>query len=344
MTVRVATVLSARDWEPDLVAFAREEAAVRIVLRAFQPNEVAARCADIDVVVAGADVAWVTPALIASWRRQGLAVVGMHPAGDRPAAELLAAGGVDERLPDDVPAAAIVAAIRFVAPHDPIPQVERTGVAMVVLGDHGAPGCTEVALTVAIGAARHARTVLVDMDLAAPAVAIRLGVSPRPDLADVADAVRGDGLLPASAVKRYRGLDVIVGSHRPGEPPLGESLAEDVLEACLGSHEQVVIDLGSAGTGSTILKRADRALVVVDACAVGIVRAAQLLATWSGPPPQIVANRVLPGDRHQVREAIRRWTGLDPAAFVPYRTKIRKASLRAQPPDRLLRRSLEAVR
>ena len=57
MTLRVATVLSAREWEPTLVSQARETAAVRIVLRAYQPREIEERADEIDVVVAGADPA-----------------------------------------------------------------------------------------------------------------------------------------------------------------------------------------------------------------------------------------------------------------------------------------------
>jgi MinD superfamily P-loop ATPase len=343
MTVRVATVLSARDWEPDLVAFAREAATLRIVLRAFQPNEIADRRDEIDVVVAGADVAWVTPGLIASWRRLGLAVVGMYPPGDRPAAELLAVGGVDERIADDASPETIVASIRFAARHDAPAHPDRIGTSIAVLGDRGAPGCTEIALAVALNLSRRASTVLVDMDLAAPALAIRLGLAPRPDLVDIADSVRGDGVVPSRSIRSVGRLAVIVGSHRPGESPLSESLAEDVLEACLGAYEHVVVDLGAIGAGSPLLKRADQAAVVVDAGAVGIVRAAQLLSSWSGPPPVVVINRVLSGDRGQVIDAVRRWTGLEPAVVIPYRLSVRRASLAARLPDRRLRRSLEGL-
>ena len=53
MTVRVATVLSAREWEPNLVAHARDSAAIKVVLRAFQPRDIEGHAGDIDVVVAG---------------------------------------------------------------------------------------------------------------------------------------------------------------------------------------------------------------------------------------------------------------------------------------------------
>jgi hypothetical protein len=95
----VATVLSARDWEPNLVAQARETASIRIVLRAFQPKDIESHAGEIDVVVASGDVSWVTPHQISTWCRLGFAVVGIHPAGDVPAASLLELGGAAEVLP-----------------------------------------------------------------------------------------------------------------------------------------------------------------------------------------------------------------------------------------------------
>ncbi|MCH8991641.1 MAG: hypothetical protein IIA44_07840, partial [Acidobacteria bacterium] len=116
MTVRVATVLSAQEWEPRLVAYARETAELRIVLRAFQPDEIGERADEIDVVVAGAEVAWVTPAQITAWRRKGLSVLGVYPHGDTPAAAMLKAAGVDELVSDDTDAESLITTIRFLAP------------------------------------------------------------------------------------------------------------------------------------------------------------------------------------------------------------------------------------
>ena len=50
MSIRVATVLSARDWEPGLVAYARETAELLIVLRAFQPHEIEEHAAELRVL------------------------------------------------------------------------------------------------------------------------------------------------------------------------------------------------------------------------------------------------------------------------------------------------------
>ncbi len=340
MTVRIATVLSARAWEPGLVAYARESATARVVLRAYQPWEIEERSDQIDVVVVGAEVAWVTPAQLAAWRRAGLGIVGVYAAGDRPAARMFADAGVEETLPDDAPVTAIVAAARFVAPDGPTTDRPAVGKTMAVVGGRGAPGCTEVALAIAWVAAGTQRTLLVDLDLDAPALAIRLGVAPRPDLTDAADEVRASGRIDGVELRRVGKLDVLVGSHRPSSPELRPSSIDDVLDAATERYERVVIDRGLPPPDDPIIKRADDAVLVADASAVGIVRAAAIAAAWSGPPPSLVVNRV---PRRGVPDAVaasRRWLGLDPAVLIPERPQVRAAALSATPPDRRLRRLL----
>ena len=343
MSVRVATVLSAREWEPDLVAYAREHAALRIVLRAFQPDEIATRRDEIDVVVAGAETAWVTPSLLATWRRHGLTIVGIYPVGDRPGADLLAAGGADEILADNASSESIVSAIRHLTFAAGVRMEQGSGRVVAVLGPRGAPGSTEVAVAVAMNQAGRSRSVLVDLDLAAPALAIRLGLAPRPDVTDAADAVRSEGQVPERVLRHTGKLDIIVGSHRPGEPPLRDAMAEDVVEALIATHDHVYLDLGAVTADSLLVKRADDAVVVIDGSAVGIVRAAQLTAAWAGPPPLLVINRVAAKNRAQVVEAVRHWTGLDPVAVLTDRSAVRSASLSAKAPDRRFRRGLRGV-
>lgn len=347
MTVRIATVLSAREWEPDLVAHVREAATARLVLRAYLPTEIHDRADDLDVVVAGSDVAWVTPARIEGWRRLGLGVVGIHPPGDLPAAEMFERAEVDEVLPDDVPPEAIVAAARFAATlHTGIgvaPREGPSGRLTVVVGPRGAPGCTEVAIATAWNLGRRSRTLLVDLDLEGPALAVRLGLPPRPDLTDAIDRVRADGVLPDDAVHRLGPLDVLVGSHRPGLPELRRSAIDDVVEAALHRYDHVVCDRGHVRPDDLVLKRADDALLVVDAAAVGIVRAAVVAGEWAGPAPRVVLNRVAAGRRGEASAAVRRWLGLDPVVVVPDHPKIRAAALSAHPPDRRLRRLLAPI-
>lgn len=343
MTPRVATVLSAREWESDLVSLARETALIRLVLRAYQPDDIDRQRADVDVVVAGAETSWVTPAQIASWRRSGLRVVGVHAAGDAPGRSLLEAGGAHEVLPDDTPPEAVLQLVRFLRPAAATEPAGCDGKVVAVTGPRGAPGRTEVALALAWRWSQRHGTVLIDLDVAAPALAIRLGRPPRPDVTDLADRVRGDGELPNAAAQRIGSLALIVGSHRPGEPELRSAMIEDVVEAASGAYELTVLDLGPVRGDDRTLKRADYAVLVCDATAVGLVRAARATAEWSGPPPALILNRVRRSDRREAVAAARKWTGLDPVALIPERSAIRTAAGAARPPDRSMLRAVRRL-
>lgn len=343
MTVRVATVLSARDWEPNLVAHAHETAAIRIVLRAFQPSDLESRASDIDVVVASGDVSWVTPRQVTTWKRLGLGVVGVFPAGDQPAADLLTLGGANEVVPDAIDAESLVQAIRFVAPRALTPASEEMGTVTVVAGARGAPGCTEIALAYSLSRAAATATVLIDLDLAAPAIAVRLGLPPRPDLADVADTVRIEGVLDHNDLHTFERLAVITGSHRRGQSGVTETMVQGLVDAARGEFDEAILDLGAVEPGNPFVAEADRAIIVVDASAVGIVRAAHLTAEWVGPTPYIVVNRVNARNSADAVEAVKRWTGLEPVAVIPDHHKVRQATISARRPHRRLCKAMAGV-
>ncbi len=326
-----------------MVQHARDTAALRVVLRAYQPSDIESRASEIDVVVAGGEVSWVTPRQIATWRRLGFGVVGVHPKGDEPAAQLLERGGANEVVPDTIDVAALVQAVRFVAPRFENPTLETKGLVTAVVGPRGAPGCTEVALAYAWFLSREGSVVLIDADLEAPAIAVRLGLTPRPDITDVADAVRADGSIDERCLHEVGSLFVITGSHRPGEAPLRDTMIAGVIDAAAARFDEVVLDVGTIGADSTRVEAADAVFLVVDSSAVGVVRAAQLTSQWMGPQPSLIINRVSMRDRSQVIEAARRWTGLEPAAVVPELKQVRRATAGAKMPDRRFARAIAAV-
>lgn len=337
--MRVATVLSPRDWEPGLVAHAQRTGAISLTQRLYLPEELDPLL--VDVVVAGAETAWVTAAQIASWKRAGIAVVGVHPAGDMPAARLLEVGGADEVIADTASPEAIVQTIRFLAPQTPI-DGDGLGEVVAVAGHRGAPGTTEIALALSWQWSSSRRLLLIDCDLDGPAVAVRLGVSPRPDLTDAADRVRELGVLPDDVVHRWHAFDAVVGSHRPRERTLRLELVEDVIEAARQRYEVIVVDCGP-GDADRILSRADHAVLVTDASAVGLVRAADRVERWVGPPPALIVNRVDQQNADDIGRACRRWTGLEPAALIPLDRRIMRRSRRATVPARHLTREISRL-
>jgi MinD-like ATPase involved in chromosome partitioning or flagellar assembly len=340
MTLRVATVLSAREWEARLVAAARSSATVRLVLRAFLPTEVSDQADNLDVVVVGSETPWATTARLISWRRHGIRVVGVHPTGDRPAAERLRAAAADLVLPDDLSAEAMLREIRLIEPA--ATRTEGTAPLLAVTGARGAPGRTEVAVAMAWSASGVVPTTLIDADLDAPGVAIRLGIPPRPDLADAVEAVHGAGTLSTPLLHQIGRLAVLAGSHRPGEPPLRPELVFDVVDAAR-TRGPVVVDTGPWPANQEIIKAATDAVIVADGSPTGIVRAAGVTSEWTGPPPRLVVNRVHPMHRADIEVAIRKWTGLEPHAWIPPLPSMTAAVRSAAEPVRRLRRILASL-
>ena len=172
---------------------------------------------------------------------------------------------------------------------------------------------------------------LVDADLAAPALAVRLGIPPRPDLADAVDHVHANGSPPREMLTQVGRLHVLPGSHRPGEPPLRPEPVFDVIDA-LRTMNTVVVDVGPWPNGDDVLKASTTAVVVIDSGPIGIVRAATMLAEWAGPPPSIVLNRVRRGSEDDTLTAVRRWIGLDPIALIQASGGIRRSAIGGEAP------------
>jgi hypothetical protein len=180
---------------------------------------------------------------------------------------------------------------------------------------------------------------VIDLDLAAPGLAIRAGISPRPDLADAAAGLADSGSLPPGTMRPVGSIRLVTGSHRPVAPGMARLVAEALVHAA----PVVIADAGPLAADDPLLARADRIVVVGDGSPAGIVRLAEYLSGWHMPPPQVVVNRVRPGDRPAVLTSVRRWTGLEPAALVPDRAAVRLASRGAGPPDLRLARALQPV-
>jgi MinD-like ATPase involved in chromosome partitioning or flagellar assembly len=329
--LRVATVLSAREWEARFVAAVRDTAVMRLVLRAYQPDEVSSRAADIDVVVAGAETPWVTPTRIATWQRLGLRVVGIHPAVDRPSARRLEAGGADLVFDDTVDADRLIREIRLAGLIGPVPEpIDRRVVA--VTGTRGGPGRTEISVAIAWAQAGVEPTTLIDADLEGPGISIRLGLSPSPDLADFVDRLL-DGETVGDAVHRVGRMGVVTGVRRP-ESVRVEAVA-DLIETC-AVEGPVIVDCGPWDHAMPLLREADEVVFVAEATPTGIVRGSALVGGWELEAPQLVLNKL---DRRFPSDAVaamRRWSGLEPVAVIPHRSDIRRRALSAGPPARIL--------
>ncbi len=107
----MATVLSPRPWEAELVRTATDTGLVRLLARCYNPADIPAA----DVVVAGSEVPWLSVAVIDRWHRAGLAVIGVFPRGDRPAIEMFCRARVDQLFAEVTDPFVVLRAVRAAA-------------------------------------------------------------------------------------------------------------------------------------------------------------------------------------------------------------------------------------
>lgn len=337
---RVATVLSAREWEPLFADMARSTSLVRLVARAYEPADLDRRAGELDVVVAGAETAWVTPAAIKGWRRRGLGVLGLHPPTDGPARRLLTVGGADEVLPDTTAPEHLLGVVRTLRRLPTTPK--RSGCLIAVTGSRGAPGISEVAVGLAWGLARQHRTLLIDLDRQGPSLSVRLGVAPEPDVAHAADEVLFSGTLP-SEVRRIGRLSLLAGPPTNQAGPLTSALINEVVHAAEGSFERIVIDLGVGEPDDPLLYRAASRILTCEATPKGLIRAAATIERWAAPLPELVLNRIPRNAQDDALKTARKWLGLEPRVLVPHLSEIHDSARVAAPPHPELVRLLEPL-
>jgi hypothetical protein len=303
----VATVLSARPWEARLVAMARAAGSIRVVGRLYQPEDLD-RLRRVDVLVVGAETSWATPARVRSWRDRGIAVLGVVPEGDKPAAARFTGSGALVTL-EHAPLPSLLASIRLAAERRREVPGGRGRVAVVV-GTRGAPGVTEVAFALASGMSENLRTLLVDLDLGAPTLGLRLGLPLGSGLAETSERLRCDAGSLEQGAHRVGAMSVV-----PGEgPPSPPAAIEDLMVAARSRFEMIVADRGPVDGDDHYLIAADAAVLVCIPSPTGLVRTARLVEGWSGPIPWLVVNRV--GDPGAATLAVRRFIGLEPAVLL----------------------------
>jgi MinD-like ATPase involved in chromosome partitioning or flagellar assembly len=234
------------------------------------------------------------------------------------------------------------------------------GHVVAVWGPTGAPGRTSVALGLATEiAAAGTATVLVDADVYGGTIAQRLGLLD--EVPGLAAAVRlaGNGSLDLLALARLAPtvaprLRVLTGISRADRwPELRPSGLEVVWQLTRKLAGVTVVDCGFAvetdeelaydtsaprrnGATLSALEGADAVLAVGSADPVGVQRLvrglAELREACPQVRPQVVLNRVRrgpvgPAPERQLTEALDRYAGVRPVAFVPHDQDAFDASL-----------------
>jgi len=296
MRPALVTVIGGRHWELRVVHEARNSGTARILARCTEPAQVERWLSEADAVTIGVEVPWLGTGIVRRWRAAGVLVVGM---ADDSSTGFLRGVGCDLVLPasDDpgsVLRAITVASTQRSAPRSPIPGP------VTVVGPRGAPGRSEIALSLAHGLSRIRPTTLVELDSQAPSLGLRAGLRPRPDITDA-------DLHPIPG-------DLQILTSPAANTAIGSSVVYRIIAASLAEGRYTVCDAGPPPARPVF---DGPAVVVCDPSEVGLVRVARMLSTWDGTAPYLVVNRVRPDQIERSVVAVRSATGLEPDAVVP---------------------------
>jgi hypothetical protein len=303
MRPRLATVISPAPWERDLVAAARLGGMARVVGRGRTAADVETMLPGLDVLVVGGETPWLTPGMAADWSER-VAVIGMW--ADPPARDMLAA--CQAAFGHDAAPARILAAAVSLSAEQPAARQPPAGQVVTVVGPRGCPGVSESALAITWAAASHGSAALVELDIEAPCVGLRLGLAPGAAL-DHTDP----GLGGSAYIRRVGPIHVLPA-------PIGlasKALASRVVGEARRRFDTVVLDAGPIQPAAMGFDPG-RVVLVVDGSPAGVVRAARMVRAWDGPAPAVVANRIPDGPAgEQALRHIRAATGREPAVVVP---------------------------
>ncbi|HTK15901.1 MAG TPA: hypothetical protein VL769_05865 [Acidimicrobiia bacterium] len=286
----IALVFTAEPWVEELHRYLSDHGGARV--RSLVVEQSVALEESYDVLVVSHRWPALTQAFVADVQARSRRVLGVVDRGEPASRSHLAAVNVDALVESDAGPEAFVRALVELCSQQPRrgaapePVAVRPGRIVAVGGPPGV-GRTELAIELAIAAARTTTVVLADCDDVAPAVAQRLGLALEPNLRTAIDAVEhGRGDL-GSCFQQHRGtkLSILGGipnstswmQVRPGEvlrvvDRLAE-VAEIVVVDGIGSLE----DLGGPprgrfATARALANEADVLVAVCDATPVGIAR------------------------------------------------------------------------
>jgi MinD-like ATPase involved in chromosome partitioning or flagellar assembly len=316
--------------------------------------------AGLDVVVARATRAVITPALIDACDRAGVRIVPLGGDDQR----LIVRYGLNAPLPEEASGWQVVAEIMADAP---LPRTEPPPLAphrvTAVWGPPGAPGRSTLAIQLAVELSRTGRhTALVDADTVAPSLSLLLGLSDddpgiaaacrRAELGalDVAELTR----LSATVDTSGGTIEVLGGINRPSRwPELSGPRLTAALQACRGWAQETIVDVSAAfdaddeatydltgprrhAATAAALVEADTIIAVASADPLGIsrfLREHAELRRITGPAPvMVVVNQLRAGPlgldaRGQIRRTLERFAGITDVSFVPFDQRAADAAL-----------------
>ena len=251
--IEVALAVSARVWPDRLHRFLADHGGARVRAQVLAPEDALAETYEVLIID---DVSsFLTPRLVHELQRTNRMVLGVFDPADGPdGKERLREWGVDQVIESAASAEEFVIAVRTLvalAPRHRVDVQDSTensaprGRLIAVGGPPGGCGSTEVSVAIAHRLCKKGRTVLVDVDEVAPAIAQRLGLRLLPNLRTAIDVIqhrRGD--LDRS-LQEVGPLSVLCGLSGPRDwMEIRPVEIQDVISELSGSFLFVVANVG----------------------------------------------------------------------------------------------------
>lgn len=328
---RIALAASPREWAQALHRHVADHGGARVRATVLHQQDAVAE--DYDVFVGDDSTSFLTRRLVDDLHLRGRAVLGVFDPDDPRGKGDLIDMGVDEVLPRDAGPGDFVAVITDLrarllqppgggssalsaeAPLAGSPSVpdgpaqvspREAGRVVAVGGAGGGTGATEIAIGLAQACGRRGhRTVLVDVDEVAPAIAQRLALPLYPNLRAAADAIEHRTDEPDRLLSEVigGGFDVLPGLSTPrGWTELRAGAGIDVLQSLATSAHTVIANVGPMledlpsvsgppryGLTRAALGIADVLVVVTHPTPLGLAR----LLEWLGDLRVVTANEAL---------------------------------------------------
>lgn len=375
MTPDVAIVHSTRGWAQLLHRFVADHGGARVRARIVDGRQ--ALDEHYDVLVIDDVTSFLTPRLVADLHRAGRRLLGVYDLIEPTGADRLRELGVDDVVASNASPEQFVARIdalvlagradldqelavlssgtaataRF-EPATAAATSRPAGTVIAVGGPPGGGGITETALALALTCAAGAqRTVLIDLDEVAPAVATRLGLGLHPNLRTAVDVVEHAAGTLVDAIQRGpQGLLLVGGArHAVGAAVIRPGEVVDVIDDFARTADVVVLDVGHrledlGGFGAVgryararaAIQRADTLVGVAAGSPVGVARLLDWVADVRVLNPaamHIVLNRLTGGrfQRAELEEEVHRTFTPSSLTFVPEDKNVADAAWDGRP-------------
>jgi MinD-like ATPase involved in chromosome partitioning or flagellar assembly len=360
--VEIALVVSTRTWADRLHRYVTDHGGARVRARPLQGRHALEET--YDVLIAEDLTSFLTPRLVDDLHRSGRRLLGVYDPDEPTGRRRLLDIGADDVLPADATPQEFVRVLdvlragtpptptaRERLPSGAAPDSTSRATTIAVGGPGGGCGVTEVAIALATHLQHHAPSVLLDLDVVAPAIAQRLGLPLHPNICAAIDAA--EHLARAAETL----LDVPEGPRAlPGlvSGAMWRDVRPDDALTLLGTLRteagHLVCDIGtaiedvptSAGVGRhgvprTIAGSADLVVAVGAPNPVGVTRLLGWVAelrTVAPDVPLLVAFNRVGGSRYlraEVEREITRNIDVPALGFLPEDRRVLEAAWEGRP-------------